>query len=224
MDNPYEWLQTAVEQVPVFIQPLIVALAGAVPYIEGEGAAGLGILAGINPILAAISGMVGNIVCVVLVVLLGSRVREGVVSRRRASKARKAATATAATDERPVIATPLAETGVGTPVTTTIPVVNTTRQDTLDAPEADDTETTADGKPTRRAKGREKLRRWLVKFGVPGASLLAPLALPTMLTAAFFVGSGVGKQWVILWQVVAIVLWTTLVAVLATGALAFLGW
>ena len=63
-----------------------------------------------------------------------------------------------------------------------------------------------------------------MRFGVPGASLLAPLALPTMLTAAFFVGSGVAKQWVILWQVVAIVLWTSAVAVAAASALAFLGW
>ena len=63
-----------------------------------------------------------------------------------------------------------------------------------------------------------------MRFGVPGASILAPLALPTMLTAAFFVGSGVPKQWVILWQVVAIVLWTSLIAVAATGALALLGW
>ena len=132
MDNPYEWLQSAIHQVPVFIQPLIVALAGAVPYIEGEGAAGLGILAGINPVLAAISGIVGNILCVVLVVLLGSRVREGVVSRRRASNARKTAV-------------------------TTIPVADATQQDPID--EHAETGDTADGKPTRRAKGREKLGR-----------------------------------------------------------------
>ncbi|MBP2215273.1 hypothetical protein H4V95_000464 [Arthrobacter sp. CAN_C5] len=31
---------------------------------------------------------------------------------------------------------------------------------------------------------------------------------PTQLTAAFFVASGVRKSWVILWQVVAIILWT----------------
>jgi hypothetical protein len=34
----------------------------------------------------------------------------------------------------------------------------------------------------------------------------------------------VPKQWVILWQVVAIAVWTTLVALAATGALALLGW
>jgi hypothetical protein len=67
-------------------------------------------------------------------------------------------------------------------------------------------------------------RRWLVEFGVPGASILAPLALPTMLTAAFFVASGVRKEWVILWQVVAIILWTGVLAAAASGLLAVLGW
>lgn len=69
-----------------------------------------------------------------------------------------------------------------------------------------------------------KLRRWLVRFGVPGASLLAPLALPTMLTAAFFVAAGVAKERVLFWQFVAIVLWTGASALAASGVLALLGW
>lgn len=81
-----------------------------------------------------------------------------------------------------------------------------------------------DAKRTRRAKGRERLGQWLVRFGVPGASILAPLALPTQLTAAFFVASGVSKGWVILWQAVAIVLWTGLVAAAALGLVNLLGW
>ena len=44
-----------------------------------------------------------------------------------------------------------------------------------------------------------------------------------MLTAAFFAATGVPKQWVILWQVVAIVLWTSAVAIAATGVLALVG-
>jgi hypothetical protein len=64
----------------------------------------------------------------------------------------------------------------------------------------------------------------MVRFGVPGASILAPFALPTQLTAAFFVASGVNKGWVILWQVVAIVLWTGLVAAAALGVVSLLGW
>ncbi|MCS5723930.1 small multidrug efflux protein [Herbiconiux sp. CPCC 203407] len=193
MDNPYGWLQDAIDQVPEIVQPLIVALAGAVPYIEAEGATAFGILAGLDPVVAAIAGAAGNILCVVLVVLLGSRVREGVLARRATT-----ATARAQGDATVLVA---------------------------EAPETEpEAEPEAKSKGNRRTKGRQRLRRWLVKFGVPGASLLAPLALPTMLTAAFFVGSGVPKRWVILWQVVAIAVWTTLVALAATGALALLGW
>jgi hypothetical protein len=72
-------------------------------------------------------------------------------------------------------------------------------------------------------KGQQRLKRWLVKFGVPGASLLAPLAQPTMFTAATLVGTGVSKSWVMLWQVIAIVLWTTGVTIVATGALSVVG-
>lgn len=182
MDNPYEWLQSFIQQVPEILQPLIVAVAGAIPYIEGEGAAALGIIAGINPIVAAIAGAAGNILCVLGVVFLGARIRERAVERRAA----KNGAAAVAVLDRPV-----------------------------------GEENT---KPKGHAKGHAKLRRWMVKFGVPGASILAPLALPTMLTAAFFAASGVPKQWVILWQVVAIVLWTSVVAFVAAGALALLGW
>ncbi|WP_188726187.1 hypothetical protein [Pseudoclavibacter endophyticus] len=48
--------------------------------------------------------------------------------------------------------------------------------------------------------------------------------LPTQLTAALFVASGVNRSWVILWQAVSIVLWTGLVAAAALGALTLLGW
>ncbi|WP_262001503.1 small multidrug efflux protein [Microbacterium sp. Mcb102] len=195
VDNPYEWLQSAIDQLPEFLQPLLVMLAGAIPYIEGEGAAGLGILAGINPIVAAVAGATGNILCVIGVVFLGARMREGVVSR-------KAARTEAMRLEPSLVG------GSGT-----APAPGGTSPSDAD-PE----------KPSRKTKGRAKLGRWLVRFGVPGASILAPLALPTMLTAAFFVASGVSKRWVILWQVVAIVLWTSLIAAAATGALALLGW
>ena len=79
-DNPYPWLQDFINQVPDILQPLIVAAAGAIPYVEGEGAAVLGIIAGINPIVAAIAGAAGNILAVLAVVLIGSRIRGGVVA------------------------------------------------------------------------------------------------------------------------------------------------
>jgi len=59
---------------------------------------------------------------------------------------------------------------------------------------------------------------------VPGASLLAPLALPTQLTAAFFAASGVRKERVLRWQAIAILVWTGGIAALATGLVGVLGW
>ncbi|GAB2846234.1 small multidrug efflux protein [Microbacterium insulae] len=191
MSNPYEGLQDFVGQLPDLVQPLVVAALGMIPYVEGEGSAALGILVGINPVVAAIAGAAGNLLSVVIVVLLSSRVRESVVSRRAAG-ARDSGTATLVAEADEPVAT--GEAGV------------------------------ADAKPTRRAKGRRRLGQWLVRFGVPGASILAPLALPTQLTAAFFVASGVSKGWVILWQAVAIVLWTGLVAAAALGLVNLLGW
>lgn len=205
MDNPYPWLQDVVDQVPDLLQPLIVALAGAVPYIEGEGASVFGIIAGINPIVAALAATAGNILAVVAVVLFGTRVRGAVVDRRASARA---ADRVPATTNRADVASATTSTMTGSARATTI-------EHPTDGPDA---------APTRRSKGQAKLRRWMVRFGVPGASLLAPLALPTMLTAAFFVASGVRKEWVILWQVIAIVLWTTLAAAAATGLLSLLGW
>jgi hypothetical protein len=203
VDNPYPWLQDFIDQVPDLLQPLIVAAAATVPYFEGEGAVALGIIAGINPIVAAIAAIAGNVLCVIGVVLLGSRIRSGITARRAARAVPPAAVI--AGNRSDLIAssnsTKTAESGNGSAVAF---------KGEQDA--------------SRPSKGQTKLRRWLVKFGLPGASLLAPLALPTMLTAAFFVASGVRKEWVILWQVVAIVLWTSATAVVATGVLALLGW
>lgn len=204
MDNPYPWLQDFINQVPEILQPVMVALVAAIPYIEGEGAAAFGIIAGINPIVAALAAITGNVLCVIAVVLLGSRIRGGVVARR-ASRSAAASSA--------------AEGGGSGLATSTIATATAFDADSVSGSAAageDDT--------TRRGKGRTKLRRWLVRFGVPGASILAPIALPTMLTAAFFVASGVRKEWVILWQIIAIVLWTGAVAAAAAGLLALLGW
>jgi len=188
--NPIEQLvagfQDLVGQVPDLLQPVIVALAGAIPFIEGEGAALIGVIGGVNPIVAAIAAALGNFIAVVLVVLLGSRIRTAAVDR---SASRKAAVATPVT------------VGAGT-----------------GAPGSDEAVfAAAEGKP--ESKGRSKLRRWLVRFGVPGASLLAPLALPTHFTAATLVASGIDKGRVIFWQAIAIVLWTTFVTISASIAL-----
>jgi hypothetical protein len=168
--NPIEQLianfQNLVAMVPEIIQPFIVMLAGAIPFIEGEGAAIIGVVGGINPIVAAIAGAAGNFLSVLLVVLLSSRARTAVV-RRRGGQARVA---------------------VGAPGTVA----------TMEAPPAQP-----------ESKGRLRFKRWLVRFGVPGASILGPLAIPTQFTAAILVAGGTPRTWVLLWQGIAIAFWTT---------------
>jgi len=158
--------QDAVAQVPEFVQPLIVAAAGAVPFIEGEGGAIVGVVGGLPPVVAGLAAAVGNMLCVFVVVVVAARARGAIVNRARADAA------DAAADEKP------------------------------------------------RSKGRERFQRWLVRFGVPGASLLGPLALPTHFTAATLVATGVPVRRILFWQALAIVLWTTIATVSVSLAVA----
>lgn len=74
-------LQDFVSQAPEWLAPGAVALAGAVPFVEGEGSAALGVIAGVHPLVAAVAGIIGNLVCVIVVVLVSSRVRTAVTTR-----------------------------------------------------------------------------------------------------------------------------------------------
>jgi membrane protein DedA with SNARE-associated domain len=152
--------QNLVAQLPEWVSPLIVAAAGAVPFIEGEGAASIGIIGGVNPVVAAIAGIVGNFVAVSLVVLVGSRIRVAATAGRA-------------------------------------------------------------GSPQPQKPRMQKFQNAFNKYGVIGVSLLGPLLLPTHFTAAALVGVGVPKGRVLLWQGVAIVLWTTLLTLVITGVIAF---
>lgn len=164
--------QDLIAQLPEAVQPLVVLLAGMVPFIEGESAGPIGVLGGIHPVVAGIAAAAGNFLAVLAVVMVTSRTREAVVARQ---------------------AVPAG----GVP----------TLAD-------DDTAPVAAAPAESESKGKRRLKAWLVRFGVPGASLLGPLAVPTHITAATLVGSGVSRSWVLLWQAVAIVLWTTLTTTL----------
>lgn len=197
--NPYEGLQNLVDQVPALVQPFVVALAGMVPYVEGEGSAALGVLAGIHPLLAAAAGAAGNILAVLVVIVFGDRIRSAVLARRaRRAQARTQVAAMA-----------------GGPSADRIPSAGGSAS-------AGGTVSSEEVPAKKPSKGRERLLRWVVRFGVPGASLIGPLALPTHLTAATLVATGVRRDWVLLWQVIAILLWTTVVTLAATGALSVL--
>ncbi len=186
--NVIEFLQNLTSQVPFLIQPLIIAAAAAIPFVEGELASVLGVWAGLPPVLAAGAAIVGNFASVFVVVLFGARIRERIVARRsRRSEL--------------VAAGPAGPAGAA-------------GADGVGGPNEPDVE----AKP--ESKGVRRFKTFLVRFGVPGASLLGPLAIPTQFTSAFLVSTGVAKSWVLLWQGIAIVLWTTLTTLIATGVLA----
>lgn len=228
--GPFAWLQELMGQVPELAQPLILVLAGAIPFFEGEGAAALGVLSGVNPVVAALAAIAGNVLCVAAVVWLGSWVRSVVVERRR----RRGVGGAPAGGSRAVAGEPGAGAGElvdecagsasGGPGAACGGAGAGAGVSAAGMPAATRV-VSRDGVPESKPekKGQQRLKRWLVKFGVPGASLLAPLALPTMFTAATLVGTGVSKSWVMLWQVIAIVLWTTAVTVVATGVLSVVG-
>lgn len=178
-------LQELVAQVPELLQPLILALAGAIPAVEGDVAAVIGIVSGINPVVAAVAGAAGNFLSVVLVVLLTSRARTAVVTRTK----RRA----------------LASVGTGG----SDPTQGEERAAAFDA--------AVSTKPD--SKGRQRFKKWFVRYGVPGASLLGPLALPSQITSAILVAGGSPRSWVLLWHAVSIVAWTAFATVSAWLAL-----
>lgn len=180
--NLVETFQSLVAQVPELVQPLIVALAGAIPFIEGEGAAVIGIVGGIPPLVAAIAAMVGNFACVAVLVLLSSGARSAVVTRHR---------------ERRLVS--------------------------AGGESSDSSAYAADPAGDRKASRRAKFQRAFERYGVPGVSLLGPLLLPTQFTATMLAATGVGKGRIFVWQGVAIVGWTTVIALIVTGVLFAVG-
>lgn len=179
-------LQNLVAQVPELVQPFILMLAGAIPSIEGDVAAVIGIVSGVNPFAAAIAGAVGNFLSVLVVVLVTSGARTSIVNRRAKVGA-----------------------AVGGPGFAEV----TASDDEWGASPSDKPESKG------RKKGREKFKRYFDRFGVPGASLLGPLALPSQVTSAILVGTGSSRAWVLLWHAISIVLWTAFASVSAWIAL-----
>ncbi|MGO2648801.1 MAG: small multidrug efflux protein [Brevibacterium aurantiacum] len=204
MNTLITFFQGLASHVPELLQPFIIALAGAVPFVEGEVSAVIGVWAGLNPIVAGLAGAIGNFICVTVIVLLGARAREAVVARR--SRARESV--------------PVGVGAAGAGADATVADESATLADERGPAEGEArflNEPPAQKKP--ESKGRIKFKRFLNRFGVPGASLLGPLAIPTQITSTILVSSGVKTSWILLWQGIAIVVWTTLTTLIATGAL-----
>ncbi|MEE6295874.1 small multidrug efflux protein [Georgenia wangjunii] len=175
--------QELMAQVPDLVQPLIVMLASAIPFVETDGGVIIGIVGGLHPIVTAVAAAAGNFLCVLAVVAVTSRARTAVVDRRAS----------------------LVGVGGGAGARPSL------RGEAFQ-------ETTAT-KP--QSKGRQRFNRWVVRFGVPGASILGPLAIPTQITSAILVAGGTPRRWVLLWQAIAIVIWTTIATVSVWAALTY---
>ncbi|WP_166969269.1 small multidrug efflux protein [Brevibacterium atlanticum] len=204
MNPVIDFFQGLAAHVPDLLQPFIIAAAGAVPFIEGEISSIIGVWAGMNPIVAGIAGAIGNFICVTVIVLLGARARRAVVTRKA---------------EKRELAAVGAGVGAGTGAET-LPADGAEGDTIADDSLGEGGATGEERKP--ESKGRIKFKRFLTRFGVPGASLLGPLAIPTQITSTILVGAGVKTSWILLWQGIAIIAWTTLTTLIATGALTLL--
>lgn len=89
--NLVDTFQDLVAQVPDLVQPMIVAVAAMVPFIEGEGGATIGILGGIHPAVAAVAAVIGNFLAVTAVVLASAGARDAVVNHRQAKARQRSA-------------------------------------------------------------------------------------------------------------------------------------
>lgn len=233
MNTIIEFFQGLAAQVPDLLQPLIIAAAGAIPFIEGEVSSVIGVWAGLNPIVAGLAGAIGNFICVAVIVLLGARARRAVVARRDQKRATARSVVTPSGDTiaeaGPSDIRTADHLGAGDDLhpdlnpdldsdlhSDTHPDLHSDLHSDTDS-DTDEALTATTEKPD--SKGRIKFKRFLTRFGVPGASLLGPLAIPTQITSTILVSAGVKTSWILLWQGIAIVAWTTLTTAIATGAL-----
>ncbi|TPW78415.1 small multidrug efflux protein [Schumannella sp. 10F1B-5-1] len=79
-------LQSAADTVPLLLQPVIVAAAGAIPFVDAELATVIGVLAGLPPLVAGSTAAAGNLLSVAAVVVFGERVRAVWRARRAARR------------------------------------------------------------------------------------------------------------------------------------------
>ena len=62
---------------------------------------------------------------------------------------------------------------------------------------------------------KQRLRRMMDRFGVPGVSLLGQTVLPSQITSGALVAFGANTRGVLIWQVISIILWGVVFGTLA---------
>ena len=155
-------LQSWTQGLPTALQWLGVILISAIPFVESFFGAPIGILAGMHPVVAIITAVIGNMLSLILVVYVAHWVRTAILHKR---------------------------------------------------PQQMD--------PQKSAK-REKVRRIFDRFGVPGVSILGPLALPSQFTAPLMVSFGASRHAVMAWMLVSVILWGVGFALLTIWGLTFI--
>ncbi|WP_062079360.1 small multi-drug export protein [Demequina globuliformis] len=129
-------------------------LISAIPFVESYLGSFLGIVLGMNPVLAFAAAVIGNAVCTFGLIFAADRTRRAILAGRKAK------------DE---------------------------------------------SEPSKR---NQKIAGYLEKYGVPGVSLLGPLALPSQFTGPTMVALGAAAGRVYLWMGISIVAWGVLFAAL----------
>lgn len=76
---------------------------------------------------------------------------------------------------------------------------------------------------TEKSAKREKVKRIFDRFGVPGVSILGPLALPSQFTAPLMVSFGASRHAVMAWMLVSVILWGVGFGLLAAWGLSLVG-
>ncbi|MBO1752544.1 hypothetical protein J4G33_12095 [Actinotalea sp. BY-33] len=125
-------------------------LVSAIPFIESYLGSFMGILVGMESIVAVAVASVGNAISTFLLIAGAGRARSAVVNGRQGAAA-----------------------------------------------------------PTP-SKRRQKVAKYMERFGVPGVSLLGPLALPSQFTGPTMVAIGASTRSVYVWMGISIVAWGVL--------------
>lgn len=128
-------------------QVAALVLAGAIPFIESYLGSFLGVLVGVQPMIAVPAAVLGNLLCTFVLIATTSRVRAAAIRSRSPESA---------------------------------------------------------AQPTGR---RQKVAKYLDRFGVPGVALLGPIVVASQITAPTLIALGATRRSVYLWMGLSIILW-----------------
>ncbi|WP_102157364.1 hypothetical protein [Zhihengliuella halotolerans] len=77
------WLQDLAEPLPAWLQSCVIVLAGAIPFVESYAGAVIGVFVGLPVWVAVPAAIVGNWICMFLLVTLGAGIQRRLAERSR---------------------------------------------------------------------------------------------------------------------------------------------